>query len=1662
MLLLLCAIFAVSASSALAQDFSLNNGGRSLVIFPQSSSGNYSISVLPTGGFRSSVAFSVSGLPTGVTASFSPTASTTSTTLTLTASGAATPGTKDLTVTGVGGGLTRTTSVEVMITAADTGASFTWPPYNPDLNFDFKTLYPSIANPTGILDDTSNVVETVTVPDGSWCFRYGPNKNKLVTSAAWIPMLNRLNYDFAWFRDNMGWPADLRHRSGYYSGVYLFGSGLGTDSAANTDLGGWQGATYYQGTSWPMILMSYYPVYSFDPNCPYADRVGQQGATVHEGIHAMFADAPGVKNAAWFHEGGNTFLQGEQAAQLTGDYGSMGWLSATSALAPFMPVESYSGWLQDGSFGGPAAEGVDQSSQGSFGSTWRQLFGGVQYSEAWGHFLTEIVSRGSVAWIWQNCPGRVLEGMAWSSGGLGNAQMRRLIMEYRARMALCDIGRWSAAYQKLLNDNWNASLGPEYTPYWISCDPWTATCYEPTTNSGGVLTPQAKTLPGWTGANYIPLTVTGTVGSTVSVSFNPLGNNRIIDGTSGTSSTPGTTTATSYNMTCQLVYRATDGSAVYGQPVSSGTCSIRLDKAPRNNVVIAVITSTDFYYTGDESRKRKYDYQLTLGSGVTGTANVNTQWYQTTAQPAVKAIAGNGENHIFWGPVSGATSYTLKRATASGGPYTSVTTTANLRYTDTGLANGTAYYYIATASNGSQTSVNSNEAAATPVSTAVTTGNFSFETPNAGTGSTANPTGASWTFTGVSGVTSQASSYASGNRYPPNGAQSAFLQDKAGISQAISGFTPGSSYTVKFMASQRQSTYQLGNILELRLDGKAIKSFYPLQLGSTWGEFSATFTATAATHTISFNGTNANGGTNMVLLDRVLIVPATGVTIPAAPTNLTASATASAVNLSWKISPFAASYTVKRSTTSGSGYTTIASNLTTTNYPDTSATTGTLYYYIVTATNSLGESSNSNQVVGQRSAELQVHLKFDETSGSVATDSSGNGRNATVTSASWGAGKINNALNLNGSTTYAALPNGCLRGLNDYTVATWVKLNSLSTWARIFDFGSGTGNYMFLTPQFNASKPGILRFAAIAPGYYEQAMVSSIPITTGAWTHVAVTLSGQTAKLYVNGKLAATNPAMPIKPSTLGNTTQTWIGRSQWPDPYLNGSLDDFRIYNRALSGSEIASLAGTQLGGSSAVAYWNFEEGAADAYVPYAPTNAGYYDGSIRDVSGNNNHLSAWAGSWETYRSNVPAATTPGTGVANTRSVQNANAYPAMAAIDTSLTTWSPTQWTIEAAIRPDNANNGYQTIVGRDSRGSNLGSPDYAALYFSVRPNAVLSVTFIDAAGNLWDLNSAANAVATGKWQAIAATSDGQTLRLYLRNVTDGNPAYTLLGSLDISSSNNPAITTGDGDGSGWDAGVFSVGRGLYAGNHTDRFFGYIDDVRLSGAALAPDQLLYSVAPPVPAGVSGTPASTSQIDLSWNASPGATRYNVNRATVDGGPYSTIASGVTTPSYSDGGLSTGTAYYYVVNAENAAGLSGDSAQASASTFTPSQAWRQNWFGAPDNIGNAADDADFDLDGIKNLFERAFAGDPKVPNTNILPTIDQSAPLLSITYRKSKAATDLTFTVQENDLTGTWTTATGTSGIVSEDATVQTIRFTAPAGSAPRKFLRLQISPAGN
>lgn len=377
---------------------------------------------------------------------------------------------------------------------------------------------------------------------------------------------------------------------------------------------------------------------------------------------------------------------------------------------------------------------------------------------------------------------------------------------------------------------------------------------------------------------------------------------------------------------------------------------------------------------------------------------------------------------------------------------------------------------------------------------------------------------------------------------------------------------------------------------------------------------------------------------------------------PAAPSSLAATVVSTGrIDLTWSAAGGAAGYTVKRSTTSGGPYVTLAANVLTTGYSDTSVAPRTTYYYVVRSVNGGGEGGDSPEASAFID-DLHLHLKLDEGIGTAA-DSSGNGRHATlVNGPAFAAGKIGNALAFTGSSSHhATLPAGVVDGLDDFTISSWVKPSTHANWARVFDFGSGTATNMFLTLQSGAT--GKPRFAIKISNSAEQIIDAPDAIPVGVWTHVAVTLSGNYGTLYINGVAVGSNTGMTFRPSGMGSTTQNYLGRSQYPDPHYDGALDDFRIYTSALSAGEIGILAAGELGapqnlsaipGASRIALsWDPVAGAAGYTVRRSSDGGGPFADLATGVAATS-HTDSGLADGATWHYTVTATGLPGPGPAS------------------------------------------------------------------------------------------------------------------------------------------------------------------------------------------------------------------------------------------------------------------------------------------------------------------------------------------------------------------------------------------------------------------------------
>ena len=155
---------------------------------------------------------------------------------------------------------------------------------------------------------------------------------------------------------------------------------------------------------------------------------------------------------------------------------------------------------------------------------------------------------------------------------------------------------------------------------------------------------------------------------------------------------------------------------------------------------------------------------------------------------------------------------------------------------------------------------------------------------------------------------------------------------------------------------------------------------------------------------------------------------------------------------------------------------------------------------------------------------------------------------------------------LNGTNGYVDLPDGIISVLtNNATFETWMTDNGSGVWARIWDFGSAPGQPNLFLDRQSGGNPNP-RF-----DWSTGNINSSATLTNGAQTHIVVLYNDidNSSQMYMNGALVATGPTSSLPLSSLIDTNN-WLGRSQYADPFLNGSIDEFRIYSGLLTAAKI------------------------------------------------------------------------------------------------------------------------------------------------------------------------------------------------------------------------------------------------------------------------------------------------------------------------------------------------------------------------------------------------------------------------------------------------------------------------------------------------------------
>jgi hypothetical protein len=213
-------------------------------------------------------------------------------------------------------------------------------------------------------------------------------------------------------------------------------------------------------------------------------------------------------------------------------------------------------------------------------------------------------------------------------------------------------------------------------------------------------------------------------------------------------------------------------------------------------------------------------------------------------------------------------------------------------------------------------------------------------------------------------------------------------------------------------------------------------------------------------------------------------------------------------------------------------------------------------------------------------ATLLLRYSFDDAS-NLGNDDSKNGLNAQLTGTSLpsaATGHIGGAIHFDSSKQqFAELPTEILMDMDAVSISSWLELDTAATWNRLFNFSAGEGTWFYFSPtgwndttKTNGTRVAVRDAATLDP---EVMLTEAFPV--GTWHHVAVVLAPPILRYYLDGKLKSELTTMTIAPKDLGKTNQNWIGRSVYTgDPYLNGLVDEFRIYSGALTPTEIKDLA--------------------------------------------------------------------------------------------------------------------------------------------------------------------------------------------------------------------------------------------------------------------------------------------------------------------------------------------------------------------------------------------------------------------------------------------------------------------------------------------------------
>jgi hypothetical protein len=488
----------------------------------------------------------------------------------------------------------------------------------------------------------------------------------------------------------------------------------------------------------------------------------------------------------------------------------------------------------------------------------------------------------------------------------------------------------------------------------------------------------------------------------------------------------------------------------------------------------------------------------------------------------------SGKMLISWNPAAGATSYNIYRSTTSGGEGTTpIGSTTSTSYTDTGLTNGppTLYFYTVAAVNGSTVSPQSAEyVSPTPLKTSPGNGTVGGVSGNGGLvfyGKDGLAGGYEWFNATASQCTNcpdwfpQWLNAQAGALAPGGTVVDLAYTDEATLTFSNVVVSTAGLYNIDFRYAFGPGLFPnvTNREMGLQVNGTTVTSHQRFPITGSFSTYSHAFTQAhlnAGTNTLTQFAVTDHG---ISRVDEITITAASG-SLPSDPTNLTGVAGAGQVALSWTGSTGATGYNVYRGTVFDGEATTPIATVTSPSYTDTTVTNGTLYYYEVAATNSVGVSGDTNQIT-------MTPMAAGGTSGAVSVNCGGSAASPYVADTDFGSGTTSStthAINTSNWLTSPVPPQSALQtnrhGQMTYRMGGFTPGSSHSvTLYFVEHYWTGVGKRLFDV---------IINGSKVLSGYDVFADAGGQYIAVQHTYNTTANSSGQVVVQFVTGK--ADNP----------------------------------------------------------------------------------------------------------------------------------------------------------------------------------------------------------------------------------------------------------------------------------------------------------------------------------------------------------------------------------------------------------------------------------------------------------------------------------------------------------------------------------------------------------